>query len=210
MNILNRVGPCLAAIAAVAVGAVNARATPLNFVTVCAPLHCVVLNTPCVETQSTVTVGIIGVSSLVWSGPARVQTRTFKLNFPPTGPKNFYEYQVDLTHAVTDAEFACITDLAIDFGPLIKLQYNGTGQLDHVYVLQDSASAIGLLAVDQTNGVITFTFSEPICAGVTPGTGHASRVFGLASPFPPKAIVAKVSVPALDPIDVAARAPQHR
>lgn len=193
---------------ALAAGPGNARATPLNFVTVRAPLHCI-LNTPCAEVQSTATFTTIGVSSQVWSGTARLQTRTFLSSFPPTGPKNFYEYRVDLTQTVTNAEFACITDLAIDFGPLIKLQYNGAGPLDHGYVLQDSAGAIGLSAVDQTNDVITFTFSEPICAGTTPSTGRASRVFGLASPFPPKAIVATVNVPGLDPINVTARAPQH-
>jgi len=66
------------------------------------------------------------------------------------------------------------------------------------------------LAVDETNGVITFTFSQPICAGTTPGTGQASRFFGLASAFPPRAVVAKVSVPGLDPIDVKATVPEQR
>jgi hypothetical protein len=152
----------------------------------------------------------ISVSSPAWSGTAHLETRTFRSSFgTPTGEKNFYEYRVDLTQTVTIADATCITDLSIDFGPVIKLQFDGGGPLDHGYVIQGNASAIGLLAVDQTNGVITFTFSQPVCAGATPGTGQASRVFGIASSFPPKAIVAKVSVPGLDPIAVTARGPQH-
>ncbi len=103
-----------------------------------------------------------------------------------------------------------MTDIAVDSGPVIKLQFDGGGPLDYGYVIQNSAGAVGLLAVDQTNGVITFTFDQPICAATaTARTGQASRVIGVASPFPPKAIVAKVSVPGLDPIGVAARAPHH-
>ena len=200
----------MATIAAVAAGSGIARATPLTFVTVRAPLRCS-LNIPCMEIGAIDTDVTINVSSPVWSGIARLQTRTFRASFPPTGPKNFYEYRVDLTQAVTNADAACITDLAIDFGPVIKLQYNGAGPLDHGYVVdRGRASTIGLLAVDQTNGVITFTFNEPICAGAAPGTGRASRSFGMASPFPPRAIVARVSVPGLDPIPAQARAPQHR
>jgi hypothetical protein len=152
----------------------------------------------------------VTISSPIWSGIARLETRTFRSSFgTPTGEKNFYEYRVDLTQTITIADATCITDLSIDFGPVIKLQFDGGGPLDSGYVIQGTTSAIGLSAVDQTNGVITFTFSQPVCAGATPGTGQASRVFGIASPFPPKAIVAHVNVPGLDSIAVATRGPQQ-
>ena len=211
MDILKTIGSCVVAMVAVAAGLGNASAAPLSFVNVRAPVHCI-FNTPCAVVASTDSFATIDVSSLVWSGTAHLQSRTFSVTFAsPIGLKNFYEYRVDLTQTITNADAACITDLSIDFGPVIKLQYNGAGPLDDGYVLfQGGVGSIGLSAVDETNGVITFTFSQPICAGTTPGTGQASRLFGLASAFPPRAVVAKVSVPGLDPIDVQARAPEQR
>lgn len=212
MDILKTIGSCVAAMVAVAAGLGNASAAPLSFVAVRAPVHCI-FNTPCAVVSSTDSFATIDVSSLVWSGTAHLESRTFSVNFSaPIGLKNFYEYRVDMTQTVTSADAACITAVSIDFGPVVKLQYNGVGPLDDGYVIfQGGVGSIGLLAVDETNGVITFTFSQPICAGTAPGTtGQASRLFGLASALPPRSVVAKVSVPGLDPIDVTARAPEQR
>ena len=93
---------------------------------------------------------------------------------------------------------------------MTKLQYNKSGPLDDVYVVNKGGlGTIGLYAVEQTGNVITFTFNQPVCAGPTPGTGHTSYFFGLASEYAPHAITAHVSVPGLDPINVPARGPAH-
>ena len=135
VDILKTIGSCVAAMVAVAAGLGNARAAPLNFVNVRAPVHCI-FNTPCAVLASTDTFATIDVSSLVWQGTAHLQSRTFKVNFAaPIGEKEFYEYRVDMTQTVTSADAACITDLSIDFGPVFKLQYNGAGALDDGYVI---------------------------------------------------------------------------
>ena len=186
-----------------------AQAASLTVVTVAAPdINCVY------ETDCTVTVtdsiGTIPIPNLV-SGTARLQSRTFtgKPGAPAAG-KTGYEYRVDLTTAVTNAEFSCVTDLAVDFGAVTKLQYNNLGPLDDVFVItKGGLGTIGLLFAEQTGNVITFTFSQPVCAGYSPNTGQTTFFFGLTSAFAPHAIEAKVGVPGLDPVDVKARAPSH-
>jgi hypothetical protein len=118
---------------------------------------------------------------------------------------------VDLSQVVSSFETPpCVTDLAIDFGVVTKLQYNKVGPLDDVFVVtRGGVGKIGLFSAEQTRNIITFTFNQPVCPGPTAGTGASSFFFGLASTHPPKAAVAKVSVPGLSPEDVKARAPDH-
>lgn len=187
-----------------------AQAGPLSFVNVNAPdINCV-FNTTCTVTV-TDSVGTIAVPPGLWSGTARLQSRTFPgAAGAPGAGKTAYEYRVDLTQVVSDGEVPCVTDIAVDFGAVTKLQYNKVGPLDDVYVVNKGGlGTIGLLAVEQTGNVITFTFNQPVCAGPTPGTGHTSFFFGLASEYAPHAITAKVSVPGLEPISVPARGPAH-
>lgn len=190
--------------------ALAAKAASLSFVNVGAPAINCVFNTTCTVTV-TDSVDTIVVPPLLWTGNARLQSRTFTgAAGAPGAGKTAYEYRVDLTQVVSDGEVPCVTDISIDFGPVTKLQYNKAGPLDDVYVVtKGGLGTIGLYAVEQTGNVITFTFNQPVCAGPTPGTGHTSFFFGLASTFPPHAITAHVSVPGLDPIDVKARAPGH-
>jgi len=187
-----------------------AKAASLNFVNVGAPAINCVFNTTCKVTV-TDSVDTIVVPPGLWTGNARLQSRTFSgAAGAPGAGKTANEYRVDLTQVVSDAEVPCVTDIAIDFGPVSKLQYNNVGPLDDVFVVtKGGLGTVGLFAVDQTGDVITFTFNQPVCAGPTPGKGQTSFFFGLASAFPPKAITAKVSVPGLDPINVKSRAPSH-
>jgi hypothetical protein len=111
---------------------------------------------------------------------------------------------------VTDAEFSCVTDLAVDFGAITKLQYNNVGPADDVFVVtKGGLGKIGILFAEQTGNLVTFTFSQPVCAGNTPNTGDTTFFFGLTSAFAPKSITAKIGVPGLLPVDVKARAPDH-
>lgn len=188
--------------------AASAQAAPLNFVNVSAPgINCV-FSATCTVTV-TDSVDTITVPPGLWTGNARLQSRTF-VGAPgtPGAGKTAYEYRVDLTQVVSSGEVPCVTDLAVDFGPVTKLQYNKAGPLDDVFVVaKGGLGSVGLYAVDKTGDLVTFTFNEPVCAGATPGTGATSYFFGLASVNPPKLIVAYVSVPGLLPIDVKVRAP---
>src|SRR3954467_7197648 len=125
-----------------------AGAGPLSVVTVTAPdINCV-FETDCtiVVTDS---IGNIPLPNI--TGIARLQSRTFagQAGAPAAG-KTGYEYRVDLTTAVTNAEFSCVTDLAGDFGPVTKLQYNNAGPADEVYVITHGGlGKIGLLFAEQ-------------------------------------------------------------
>jgi hypothetical protein len=199
----------LCATVALATTPTAATAASLSVVAVSAPAINCVFETDCtiVVTDS---IGTIPVPNLA-SGAARLQSRTFagKAGAPAAG-KTGYEYRVDLTTAVTNAEFSCVTDLAVDFGPVTKLQYDSTGPTDHVYVVtKGGLGKIGLFAAEQTGSIVTFTFNQPVCAGHSPNTGDTTFFFGLTSEFAPHAIIAKVGVPGLDPADVKARGPDH-
>jgi hypothetical protein len=186
-----------------------AMAASLSVVAVSAPAINCVFETDCtiVVTDS---VGTIPIPNLV-SGAARLQSRTFKGQAgAPAAGKTAYEYRVDLTTAVTNAEFSCVTDLAIDFGAVTKLQYDNAGPTDHVYVVtKGGLGKIGLWSAEQTGNIVTFTFNQPVCAGSTPNTGDTTFFFGLTSEFTPHAIIAKVGVPGELPVDVKASGPDH-
>ena len=206
MGIARTVAPCIVAVLLPAV----AQAASLSFVNVGAPdINCV-FDSSCKVTV-TDSVGTIVLPSPVWTGTARLQSRTFTgaVGAPGAG-KTAYEYRLDLTQAVSDGEVPCVTDIAIDFGPVTKLQYNKAGPLDDVFVVSSGGlGSVGLFAVEQTGGVITFTFNQPVCAGTKPGSGMTSYFFGLASDRPPRAISANVSLPGLEAFAVPARAPGY-
>jgi hypothetical protein len=187
-----------------------AGAAPLTIVTVAAPdINCV-FETDCSVVVND-TVGNIALPTV--TGTARLQTRTFpgKPGAPGDG-KTAYEYRLDLTQATAIGDVSCVTGLAVDFGPVSKLQYNKVGPTDDVFVItKGGLGSIGLASAEQNrSGVISFTFSQPVCAADSSGPGQTTFFFGLASVHPPKAIVAVVEVPAdEDGAQVKARAPNH-
>lgn len=144
------------------------------------------------------------------TGTARLQSRTFAgMAGAPAAGKTAYEYRVDLTQATAIGDVACVTALHVDFGPVTKLQYNKLGPLDDVFVVtKGGLGTIGLASAEQNHNIITFTFSQPVCAADTSGPGRTTFFFGLASIHPPKAVVAKIEAPGIMPdLDVKARAP---
>jgi hypothetical protein len=186
-----------------------AGAAPLTVVNVAAPdINCVF------ETDCTVVVSdsIGDISLPSFTGTARLQSRTFpgQPGAPGVG-KTAYEYRLDLTQATAVADVACITALNVDFGPVSKLQYNKVGPAEDVFVVtKGGLGTIGLASAVQNHNVITFTFSQPVCAADTSGPGKTTFFFGLASIHPPKAIVATIEAPAIFPDpEVKARAPNH-
>lgn len=182
-----------------------ACAASLSIVTVAAPdINCVF------ETDCTITVtdssGTIPMPTI--TGTARLQSRTFTgMPGAPAAGKTGYEYRVDLTQAQPIAEFACVTDLEIDFGPVAKLNYDKDRPLEDVFVVtKGGLGVVGLLSAEQTGDSILFTFSQPVCAGESANT---TFFFGLASNNAPVRTRAHVGVPGLLPVPVPARAPKN-
>jgi hypothetical protein len=186
-----------------------AGAAPLTVVKVAAPdINCV-FETDCtiVVTDS---VGNIPIPNA--TGIARLQSRTFtgQAGAPGAG-KTGYEYRLDLTQATAVGDVACVTALNVNFGPVTQLQYNKVGPADDVFVVtKGGLGTIGLASAVQNRNIITFTFSQPVCAADSSGPGQTTFFFGLASIHTPKAIVATVEAPGVFPdLDVKARAPDH-
>lgn len=183
----------------------TALAAALSIVEVAAPdINCVF------ETDCTITVtdssGTIPMPTI--TGTARLQSRTFSgMPGAPAAGKTGYEYRIDLTQAQPIAEFACVTDLEIDFGPVAKLNYDKDRPLEDVFVItKGGLGKVGLLSAEQTGDSILFTFNQPVCAGESANT---TFFFGLASNNPPVRTRAHVGVPGLLPVPVPARAPKN-
>jgi hypothetical protein len=206
---MNCLRPLPCGIAAAFLVGASAGATPLTIVTVNAPaINCVF------ETDCTVVVNdsIGTIPLLAATGTARLQSRTFagQPGAPGAG-KTAYEYRLDLTQAQAANDAVCVTDLTVDFGPVSKLRYNSAGPPDDVFVVTKGAvGSIGLAAAEQAGNLVTFTFSQPVCAADASGPGQTTFFFGLASAHAPKGIVAAVGAPGADPMDAKARAPAHR
>jgi len=189
-----------------------AQATPLSAVEVSAPDINRVFHAglPCTITV-TDSIGEIALPATA-TGKAVLQTRTFTGGpGSPGAGKTGYDYRVDLSQAVSTFETPpCVTDLAIDFGAVTKLQYNKVEPLDDVFVVvKGGLGKIGLPSAEQNHNLTTFTFDQPVCPGLTAGTGASSFFFGLASASPPKAVAARVGIPGQLPEAVKARAPNH-
>jgi hypothetical protein len=115
MNISTRI---LLGVAAVcAAGPEIAGAAPLSVVEVTAPdINCV-FNTTC---KVTVTDSSGDISFGGMTGKGFLQSRTFlgAAGAPAEG-KTGYEYRVDMTQATAIGDTACVTDLTVDFGPVL-------------------------------------------------------------------------------------------
>lgn len=145
------------------------------------------------------------------TGTARLQTRTF-VGAPGTAAagKTAYQYRVDLSQAVSSAEVPCVTDVTIDIGPTVQLNYDGTGTPGDAYVVaQGGLGTIGIFSAVKTGNKVTFTFNQPVCAGASGGTGQSSQFFGVTSASAPKAVTAKAGWPGTVGLDVGARAPAY-
>ncbi|HDO23020.1 MAG TPA: hypothetical protein ENG86_09280 [Nitrospirae bacterium] len=116
----------------------------------------------------------------------------------PGAPANglyAYEYRIDLRNALGTTYVPCISSMTIEFGPVVStLDYNGDGEIgDQVYVVTSGGiGSIGLASAEKDNDKITFTFSSPVCAGGSPGTGQSTFFFGLVSTKQPKSVTATV------------------
>lgn len=181
----------------------------LTFVNVGAPAINCVFNTTCTVTVNDSLGNIPFPLGVTGSGTLQTRTYSGAAGAPGAG-KTAYEYRVDMTGAVSDAEVPCVTDLAIDFGSDAQLSFDGTGQLYDAFVItQGGIGSVGLFSISRTGNVVDFVFNQPVCAGPSPGTGLSSYFFGMASAFAPKSVTANAGWPGLLGQPVSARAPNH-
>lgn len=188
--------------------AAPAAADPLRVVTVTAPNINCVFNPACAVVVDD-SIGEITMPNA--TGLVFLQSRTYP-GVPGAAGNGLtaYVYRLDAHQAVATAEFACITDLAIDFGPVAELQYDGAGDSDHVYVVtRGGIGSVGILSAEQTDNVITFVFERPVCATADGAPGQSTFFFGLAASGAPVAGSAKVAIAGMEPTDIGVRAPAH-
>ncbi len=192
---------CAAALLATAAQAQDRPAPPTSLKIVKAAsgtIDCVFKSGP--DCTGGGTAGSAGVSifSLAGStGNALMQNST-ALAAPNTAGagRTAYFYRVDLSEVTAIGDFACITDITIDFGPIAALQYDGSGPPDDVFIVtQGGVGSVGLESAVQNGRNITFTFERPICATPPPSRGEASLSFGLASAAGPRPSSAALSQP---------------
>ncbi|HEX8228038.1 MAG TPA: right-handed parallel beta-helix repeat-containing protein [Chloroflexia bacterium] len=122
-----------------------------------------------------------------------------------------YLYRIDLqqlTSSGSPAMMPCVASLSIEFGPVVALDYNRRGRPSHVFVVTSGGmGSVGPSSVRQAGNVITFSFAPPACAGATPGSGVSTFFFGMASPYPPRDLVAVVRDTAGNEYNLAGRGP---
>ena len=129
------------------------------------------------------------------SGDARLQSRSQPPGEPGTAGAGLYahEYRVNLTPVGALTTVVCVRSLSLGFGPIERLDYDGDGDLDHVYVV--TSGGLGTVApssASQSGGRVTFTFQPGVCPGNAAGNGETSYFFGLASQDPAGSVEATV------------------
>jgi hypothetical protein len=175
VRIASSAAGCLAAASA-------AQAAPLSIVNVSAPgINCVfsptkIPNMPPPACSVVVEDSVGTFTPPGDEGEARLQSRTYPGTKPaPAAGDMAHVYRVDLTSVKGLTAANCVTKLALDFGPVVKLPYGPGGKSDIFVVTVGGLGSIDLAAADQVGNTITFTFSQPVCPGAT------SYFFGLAS-----------------------------
>ncbi|MCA9969559.1 MAG: S8 family serine peptidase [Anaerolineales bacterium] len=121
-----------------------------------------------------------------------------------------YLYRVDLSDMAATLSPACVTELKLDFGPVVPLDYDGDGGAEHVFVVTGGGlGSIAPTAVNQAGSTLTVSFAPAVCAGASVGSGESSFFFGLASPFRETLITAELIDNLAESTTLDARAPQY-
>ena len=198
--------PALLALATCALAA-PAAAVPLEIVEVAAPAINCVFDADC---RITVTDTTAPITLLGTSGEGFLQSRTAPRGESGTTGGGFfpYEYRIDLRPIGGVGARPCITELALDFGPVQPLDYDGDGDAEEVFVVTAGGlGTVGLASADRVGDRITFRFAPAVCAGNRPGAGESTFFFGLAAADPPQPVTAQAVVSLGGVLDLAARSP---
>lgn len=200
-----------AAIVFLSTAALGQEPTPgvqLKVVTVAAPAVNCVYSANCTITV-TDTVGQLTLQNLDTPNTAWLQSRTFTgMAGTPGAGKTGYEYRLDMTQAT--GALQCVGGLVVNFGPISQLPFANNTPADVYVVTQGGLGTIGIGSAYQSGDIITFNFSQSICASKPANPADTTFFFGLASVHPPAPTLAGVFVTGSPPYyNVPARAPQH-
>lgn len=175
------------ALSFLALAAAPVMAQPLKVVTVNAPAVNYVFNPSGVVT-------VTDLSAPIWSS-GFLQSRYYKS--APTSPaagRYVYEYRIDLRNVVGVTAIPYITTLTINFGPNVKLDFNGDKSPDDVFVVTSGGLGnIGLLSAVRSGSQIKFTFNPNVAGGSSPGKGDSTFFFGLVSNNPKTNVTASAA-----------------
>ncbi len=130
------------------------------------------------------TVFVTDSSSVIATTGGRVQSRRYPVGEPGTPGAGYYAhvYRVDLLLADTGSE--CVREIAIPFGGIERLDYDGDGFDDDLW---ESTTGLGNVSIDSAELlddtlVVTFAGSG-VCQGALSGDGDSSYFFGVASRY---------------------------
>lgn len=210
----------LITITSLALALVRLQAAPvnLNFVYVSAPPINCVFDPSCsiVVNDSTSPILFPGWPS---NAPFFLQSRTFagKPGSPAAGLYG-YEYRADLTipPGFSGPSDECLFSITIDFGPIVPMNFDGSGTLNPVYVITEGAlGSLAPTAVLQDGSQVSFVFAEEGDTGLISQLclGGSSFFVGLVSTQPPTGTTAVLDTNGfaqmgIPPESVAARAPR--
>ena len=196
------------AAAALAVGALAARAQPLTVVEVNAPAVNCVFHPACTITVSD-SVGFIPLPYLAAPNTAFLQSRTFSgAPGTPAAGKAGYMYRISLTQAAGSAN--CLGGLVLNFGPALKLPYAPDKVADVFVITAGGLGSIGLKSAERFGEVIVFEFAKPLCLDGGPNFANTTFFFGLAADTPAMTTAAQIFSSGNPPLySVDARVPSH-
>jgi hypothetical protein len=144
------------------------------------------------------------------TGSGFLQSRLFPQGVAGTiaAGKFGYEYRVDLTQVGGPLPASAIRTLSLDFGPVARLNYDGTGGSDFFVTTQGGLGTIHPASVTQAADRVTIDFGAPgVQAGSVPGGGQTSFFMGLVSDHPPRDVTAVLTDAAGNTYNIPARAP---
>src|SRR6516165_3139093 len=191
------------AAAALAVGALAARAQPLTVVEVNAPAVNCVFHPACTITVSD-SVGFIPLPYLAAPNTAFLQSRTFS----GAAGKAGYIYRISLTQAAGSAD--CLGGLVLNFGPALKLPYTPNKVADVFVITSGGLGSIGLKSAERFGEVIVFELAKPLCLDGGPNLANTTFFFGLAADTPSMTTAGQIFSSGNPPLySVDARVPSH-
>lgn len=128
-------------------------------------------------------------------GKAFLQSRRFPPGEPTTVAEGLYAYvyRIDLRDLTGQTALPCLHTFQIDFGPIVRLDYDGNGAPDDIFVI--TTGGLGTMAplfADQVGDTVTFGFNPPVCVGSSPGSGQSTFFFGLTAAKPSMPVGARV------------------
>ncbi|MFI9291668.1 M64 family metallopeptidase [Streptomyces gardneri] len=113
-----------------------------------------------------------------------------------------YEYRVDMTPVSGPLPASAVRTLSLDFGPVSRVDYDGTGGSDLFVIAQGGPGTVRPVSATQRGSRLTIDFGTPGVAA-----GNSSFFLGLTSDHPPRDTTAQITDGAGNTHTLATRAP---